>query len=70
MAFLSAVAATGPKSRQYNQDVPLQEHAAHLYPESAHNQAAWIRAVQYLRRGPSSLWTLDKLVSASRTQRY
>lgn len=70
MQKLAAVTVKAPKSRHYNQDVPLADHAARLYPESAHNQAAWVRSVQYLRRGPYSIWTLDKLVSVSRTQRY
>lgn len=70
MAKLLAVTANAPKSRQYNQGVPLEENAARLYPESEHNQTAWIRAVRYLRRGASSIWTLDKLVTASGTQRY
>lgn len=70
MAKLTSVTAKTPKSRHYNQHIPLEENAARLYPESEHNQAAWIRAVRYLRRGASSLWTLDKLVTASSTQRY
>ena len=45
-------------------------YATRLYPESVHNQEAWIRAVQYLRRGAASIWTLDKLVTASTTKRY
>lgn len=70
MPKLSAVTGKAQKSRQYNQGVPLEENAARLYPESEHNQTAWIRAVQYLRRGASSLWALDKLVQASVKQRY
>lgn len=70
MATLSSIPFNSQKSRQYNKNVPLQECAARLYPNSAHNQAAWIRAVGYLRRGASSIWTLDKLVQASSTRRY
>jgi hypothetical protein len=70
MRKLASVTAKTPQSRQYNQSVPLEENAARLYPESEHNQAAWIREVRYLRRGAASIWTLDKLVTASGTQRY
>lgn len=70
MQKLAAVAATAQKSRHYNQDVPLEDHAARLYPESNHNQAAWIRSVRYLRRGAISIWALDRRIQASSMQRY
>lgn len=70
MAKLAAVTANGEKSRQYNQGVPLEEHAARLYPESEHNQTAWIQAIRYMRRRLPSIWQLDTKVLADKTQRY
>lgn len=64
MARLAAV-TTQQKSRHYNQDTPLQETAARLYPDSAFNQAAWTSAVEYLRR--RRLWILD---GGTPTKRY
>lgn len=70
MATLTAIVSKGQKSRHYNQDVPLEENAARLYPESEHNQAAWIRAIRYMRRRSPSIWQLDTKVLADKTQRY
>lgn len=68
---LAAVAVPSIASGQYHQGIPLEEDAARLYPDSAHNQAAWVSAVQYLRSKRVSMWTLDKLVTASgSTKRY
>lgn len=68
---LAAIAVPSRASGQYHQSVPLDCQAAAHYPESAHNQAAWISAVQFLRRGRVSIWTLDKPVAASsKIKRY
>lgn len=63
--LLVALAVPSRASGHYHQGTPLKEHAARLYPDSAHNQAAWISAVQHLRRGRVSHWTLDRPVTAS-----
>ncbi len=67
---LASIAVPSRASGQYHQGMPLDEHAAQLYPDSEHNQAAWISAVQFLRRGRVSSWALDKPVTASRINRY
>lgn len=59
MATLVSVMAKGPKSRHYNQDEPLEHCAARLFPGHEYNQAAWIRAVAFLRRKATSRWVLD-----------
>lgn len=61
-----AIAVPSRASGHYHQGTPLDQHAAQLYPDSAHNQAAWISAVQFLRRGRVSGWTLDRPVTATR----
>ena len=71
MAKLLAVAKHSRPSRQYNQGVPLQQHAARLYPCNAHNQAQWVKAVQFLRSHQPSIWKLDTFVNQTpNTQRY
>lgn len=68
---LAAIAVPSRASGHYHQGIPLDEHAARLYPGSAHNQAAWVSAVGYLRRGRVSKWALDRPVTASSdTKRY
>lgn len=47
----------------------LSERAAQLYPDSLHNQAAWVRSVAYLRNMSTSGWALDKWVEISRQPR-
>lgn len=71
MQKLTAIASKAPKSRHYNQSVPLEEHAARLYPDSQHNQSAWIKAVRYMRSHTPSIWQLDTQIRPDKNlQRY
>lgn len=36
-----------------------KEQPALMYPDSAHNRTAYIKALKFLRRGPRSLWVMD-----------
>lgn len=71
MQKLTAVTARQSKSRHYNQAIPLDEHASRLYPNSQHNQSAWIQAVRYMRSHTPSIWQLDTQVRPDKSlQRY
>ncbi len=58
-------------SGHYHQGVPLEKHAARLFPDNQFNQDAWIKAVRYLRRREPSIWKLDRPIGATaNTSRY
>lgn len=43
-------------------DSELYDRAAELYPDSSHNQSAWVRSVTYLRAHSNVGWAIDKIV--------
>lgn len=71
MAKLNSVKLPAAASGHYHQGVPLETQAARLFPEHQFNQAAWIKAVRYLRRREPSIWKLDRPLGATiTTTRY
>lgn len=71
MATLNLLKSPAPASEHYHQGVPLETQAARLFPEHQFNQAAWIKAVRYLRRREPSIWKLDRPIGATvTTSRY
>lgn len=62
---LKSVKSPAPQSGHYHQGVPLETQAARLFPDNQFNQAAWIKAVRYLRRREPSIWKLDRPVGAT-----
>jgi hypothetical protein len=44
----------------------LYSRAAALFPNSSHNQSAWVRCILYLRGASARGWALDKWAVISR----